>query len=138
MLNLLKKFLNLSFSDQWILAKTFTVTSILRLLLKTLSFQHFRFFFTKTTNTKNTLNHSSEEIKKIVWAIDSVSPIVSANCLPQALSLKYFLRKDKTVKLLIGTSLTNGFAAHAWVEKEGKILIGDVRDSDFQFLWNWE
>lgn len=71
--------------------------------------------------------------KKVVWAIEALCsrlPIFK-NCLNRALATQLMLRKSgREAQLLIG--VTRGpqgkFEAHAWLERDGKIVIGTLPD----------
>jgi hypothetical protein len=75
----------------------------------------------------------SEYEKKVVWAIEALCrrlPVFK-NCLNRALATQLMLRKSgREAQLLIG--VTRGpqgkFEAHAWLERDGKIVIGTLPD----------
>lgn len=133
-----KEFARLSLADQWLIMQTFAVVVLIRIGLKLLSFQQFRTVFSKVTAAKKYSNTVDKLIKRRVWAIQKVSGTLSAVCLPQALALTYFLRKDNGVELIVGVQKKQAFEAHAWVEKNGTILIGQSPDSSFQPIWVWQ
>ena len=138
-----KKFFSLSFSDKMLLLNAFFVVALIRLALKLLSFSRFKNAYASVIATNDQMDVRDEAIKQTVWAIESVSHTLSAVCLPQALALKYMLRKDKATEIIIGVRKNGIFEAHAWVKKNGKILIGDSpatnqQPLDFQPLWTWQ
>ncbi len=66
---------------------------------------------------------------------------LSLLCLPRALAAKYLLKNHPNLKLEIGVELNprKDFEAHAWVENNGEIIIGDWDSSiSYQRLWSWE
>jgi hypothetical protein len=71
--------------------------------------------------------------KKVVWAIDALSrrlPIFR-NCLNRAIAAQLLLRNGgSTARLLIGVTRNpqGEFKAHAWVERNGEIVIGTLPD----------
>jgi hypothetical protein len=139
----LKKFFSLSFSDKLLLLNAFFVVASIRLALKVFSFPRFKNVYSSAIATNDQIDVKDEAIKQNVWAIESVSYTLSAVCLPQALALKYMLRKDKATEIVIGVRKNEKFEAHAWVKKNGKILIGDSpatnqQPLDFQPLWKWQ
>lgn len=77
---------------------------------------------------------------EMVWAIERVGRYVVGKkpCLPQALALQWFLRRKGIVTSLhIGVKKddTKGIAAHAWLEKNGRVLIGGSDSpADFERL----
>ncbi len=79
-------------------------------------------------------DHGTLGIREIVWAVRLASRYVpQATCLTQALSTQILLgRNGHAAQTHIGVSLTGpeGFRAHAWVEHEGKVLIGRSEEFD--------
>jgi hypothetical protein len=70
---------------------------------------------------------------QIVWAIDALSQRLPMfrNCLNRALAAQCLLRNSgSTGRLLIGVArgAEGEFKAHAWVERNGKIVIGRLPD----------
>jgi Transglutaminase-like superfamily len=60
-------------------------------------------------------------------------------CLPQALALKFFLRNDAEACVIIGIENSpQTFSAHAWVEKDKKILIGQTPHPTYIPIWRWK
>ncbi len=79
------------------------------------------------------------EINRLIYFIKGISAHLplGLTCLPQALTLKYYLNSDSAVKLIIGINVENTFKAHAWVEKNTKYLIGDLPFEIYTPLWTW-
>jgi hypothetical protein len=67
-------------------------------------------------------------VRRIGWAVRGVSRYVPrASCLTQALATQILLaRRGYSSRLRLGVlnHPRDGFAAHAWVEIEGEILVG--------------
>ena len=74
-----------------------------------------------------------EEMRAIVEAIERISQVLAPlriNCLPQALVGHRLLgRKGFNVQLKIGVLKHPGdrLAAHAWLEYQGRVILGDLR-----------
>ena len=133
-----KQFRRFNLSSQRLLIQTFILVCFIRLSLKLLSFQQFRKLYSRLTRSKERVDAPDELIVRRTWAIKKISSTLSATCLPQALALTYFLRKDKHIELIVGVRKSHTFEAHAWVERNGVILIGDLPGIDFQPLWIWQ
>lgn len=133
-----RKFFAYSFREQVLIAKAFGVVLLIRLGLKLLSFHQFRQVYASFLRPADTVIAPNDQISRLVWAIECVSHSLSAVCLPQALALKFFLRKDHSAEIVIGVDTQQGFSAHAWVEKNGRILIGDSPQIHFQPIWKWQ
>ena len=134
----IKKFLSYSLTEKMLIAEAFCVVLLIRVGLKILSFNRFRHLYASLLQPTAVADISDKRIKQYTWAIERVSGSLSAVCLPQALALKFFLRHDKMTQIVIGVEKSKGFSAHAWVEKSGRILIGDSPQLNFQPLWKWQ
>lgn len=132
-----KKFIKLSPAGQWQVLLAFMVTGLISLALRLMSFQKFRNLYARVIHVEKEKEFTGDKTFRLVKSIRQVSPVFSALCLPQALTLKYFMRHDKSAELIIGVKTDGGFEAHAWVEKAGKILIGDLPEKDFKAIWKW-
>lgn len=106
--------------------------------LKLLSFQQFRKLYSWLLQTNNSPNPLTSHEAEKVRAVQMAGNLLKATCLPQALALKWFLRADTGTEIIVGVDKTMGFQAHAWVQKAGRILIGDQPTSHFQPLWTWK
>lgn len=132
-----KKFVELPLSGKWMMVRALMVTGLICLGLRLMPFRKFRDLYSRLLTTRVQKDFPEDRINHLSVSIRRVSPVFSALCLPQALALKYFMRKDHSVELIIGVKKNAGFEAHAWVEKAGKILIGDLPDKDFKAIWKW-
>jgi len=110
--------------------------------LTVLPFSTFRKIFHWFSKTNRVDEISQRKIKQMVWAIESAATHLPFEllCLPRALAAKYLLRKVPSLTLEIGVEINSSkvFEAHAWVEKNGTIIIGDWPESvSYQRLWVW-
>jgi Transglutaminase-like superfamily len=76
---------------------------------------------------------SPNPVESVIWAVQGISRHLPGNpkCLAQALTTKVLLHQQGYVsKLQIGVAKSdNGsLEAHAWIEYEGRIVIGNLRD----------
>ncbi|MDD4650597.1 MAG: lasso peptide biosynthesis B2 protein [Methanothrix sp.] len=66
-------------------------------------------------------------VEDIVQSVDVASQyVMGASCLTKALAAKMLLARngyDSTLR--IGVNSCNGFAAHAWIEHNGEIILGE-------------
>jgi hypothetical protein len=75
-----------------------------------------------------------EEMRAIIEAIERIGQVLAPlriNCLPQALVGHRLLgRKGFDVQLKIGVLKNRGdrLAAHAWLEYQGQVMLGDLRN----------
>lgn len=108
-----------------------------------LPFGSFRKVFQWFTNSDTTQEFSRQQIDLIVWAVDTAANLLPFEllCLPRALATKFLLRKAPALTLEIGVEVNPAkqFEAHAWVEKNGKIIIGEwPKTITYQRLWVWQ
>jgi hypothetical protein len=122
----------LPFQKKKLLCQSFFLVWIIRICLwfmpyKKLSDGLFRF------NSKDSSPDGKwEVIKEVSNAVRSVSRFVpSATCLTQALAVRTLLRlRGQKSKLQIGVARDENqkFLAHAWIEVEGRVVIGETAD----------
>jgi hypothetical protein len=65
---------------------------------------------------------------KIAWAVAAANRILHGDCLPLALAVELMLRHygyPAEFKIGAGRDPGGAFIAHAWVESEGQVVIGD-------------
>lgn len=78
--------------------------------------------------------HRNCPAEDVAWAVRGVSRRVpKATCLTQALSLNLLLtRRGEKSEVKIGIARTGerGLKSHAWVEQDGRIIIGDNGELD--------
>ncbi|QRR01734.1 lasso peptide biosynthesis B2 protein [Dyadobacter sandarakinus] len=110
--------------------------------LTVLPFSTFRNIFHYLSQGPKLPDLPSADINAAVWAVDTAANLLPLKllCLPRALALKYILRHAQALTLEIGVEINpnKSFEAHAWVERNGTILIGDWSDSVcYQRIWVW-
>ncbi len=108
-----------------------------------LPFYVFRNVFRWFTTPGRPEEISQQEIELTVWAVDTAANLLPMEvlCLPRALATKYLLRKMPALTLEIGVEINPAkqFEAHAWVERNGSIIIGNWPESvSYQRLWVWK
>lgn len=130
-------FLRNSLSDQRLLLQALGLVSCVRLGLWLLPFRVLRGMVARVSS-KATFSSAPpqpqdlEAVRKVASSVRRVSRYVpAASCLTQALATQILLaRRGQVSNLRIGVSQgQNGeFKAHAWVERNGKIIIGQRKD----------
>lgn len=132
--NVLRKFLDLPKNERQIIPKAFFLLILVRLGLWLLPFKTLQ----KTLEAlfpPPVISEAQATVpvvpETISWAVRAASPYVpSATCLTQALTLRALLaREGISSKLEIGVTHDDeaGFAAHAWLEAGGRVVIGGER-----------
>ena len=123
----LRRFLRLSRSDQRLLFTSTILLCAIRLGLWLIPFHVLRRFLGKLTRAPRKLSGTDEAtVRRIVWAVSALGERVPGSCLTQALATQVMLRRrGHSANLRIGVALNEkGLSAHAWLEDQGKIIIG--------------
>src|ERR1700752_3161891 len=128
------RFLRLPTPYQRLLAEAMLLLGAIRLAVYLLPFQtlyHLLAKVARTTTTAQRVDHAA--IDRVPWAVTLASRHLpgSTTCLTQALATQLLLRRrGHSVCLRIGVarSGTGKLQAHAWVESEGKVVIGRLTD----------
>ncbi|HEV7378428.1 MAG TPA: lasso peptide biosynthesis B2 protein [Dyadobacter sp.] len=129
--------------ERYLFFKAYISLLVIKSGLLVLPFPTFRKLYNRLAASTTKKEVTGDYINATVWAIKSAashSP-VEMLCLPRALAAKYLLRKVPALTLEIGVEINAAktFEAHAWVEKNGSIIIGDWPETvSYQRLWVWE
>ncbi|WP_373330709.1 lasso peptide biosynthesis B2 protein [Salmonirosea aquatica] len=119
------------------------VLLVIKASLRFLSFNQFKKAYAYTLRVRQAGVYPKQYIADAAWAVQTAAfrlPF-ALTCLPQALALKYILRCDPDMPLHIGvqTAAPQGFEAHAWVEKDGHIVIGAwPEETNYRPIWVWQ
>ena len=134
------RFLCLPSMDRALLTRSLLFLIAIRLGLWLLPFR----IILKSVEQRSKLNKESKEvdlalIKRTIWAVTSMSRYVPrATCLTQALAANLLLRgcgQPAQIRIGVIKSAEGGLKAHAWVESQGRIVIGKLNDlSQFTVL----
>lgn len=127
-LELVRKFVRLPGRDRAVLARTIFALGAARLATWVLPFPvGRRLLVGKRRTAEPTVTRD-----QIRWAMGHAQRVIPrATCLPQALAAEALLtRGGLAADLKIGVMKTSsgGLTAHAWVESEGRIVVGDLPD----------
>lgn len=122
-----------SLSDQRLLMTALVLVVCVRVGLKLLPFRVVRGM---VANVKSRYRQPQSQDLQVVTKVSSSVRRVSkyvpgASCLTQALATQVLLtRRGQISNLRIGVNkdVEGDFKAHAWVESEGKIIIGQIRN----------
>ena len=119
------------------------VLVVIKTGLTILPFGTFRKLFHYISSSRKKTDVSKSGIDELISNINAAASALPFEllCLPRALAAKYMLRKVPDLSLEIGIEVNKdkAFEAHAWVEKNGNVIIGDWSESvSYQRLWVWE
>ncbi|MEB3342863.1 lasso peptide biosynthesis B2 protein [Okeania sp.] len=119
--------------EQLLLVKAFLLLAVIRVGLKFLPFQTLYRLLAKVFQPTAKLQISeSTYAEKVVWTVRVASRYVrGVRCLAQALATQVLLeQRGYSSNLRIGFTRNKGgrMSAHAWVESEGRVVIGDLKN----------
>ncbi|GAC1355309.1 MAG: hypothetical protein NVSMB42_13590 [Herpetosiphon sp.] len=135
----LHSFFRLSTKQQRLITRTAVVLVAIRIALWVLPFRIVCKFVLTAKPTASRLGFEAISISDIAWAVTAVSRYVpSATCLTQALAAHILVKHDGFPALLrigVAKTSTGHFQAHAWLESEGRIVVGQLANlTDFTIL----
>lgn len=123
----IRKFLNLSSIEQRLLIKTWVLLGVIRLGLELLPFSTLRKLLDRLRSLRGSVSKEFSEAQ-LVWSVTVVSRYIpKATCLAQALTAQFLLQQaghQACLHVGVTEAEEGGIKAHAWVESQGKILIG--------------
>ena len=138
MSRLIVKFFRLPITDQRLLMRAAMALATAKLAVRTMSFIHARKTVTRiqTIGARPAAPPSPERIR---WAVTTAGRFIPGlkNCLVQALAAEAILnRAGYSCELKIGAAKNgpHGLLAHAWLERDGKVFIGDFEPGQFRPL----
>jgi len=126
----LRKFLSLPSSERLLLIKSALMLMAIKVGLKLLPFRHLNSLLARTSHTpRHSRKNGSFKPDQLVRSVDIASRYIpgAGNCLVQALSAQALLARHghpATVRIGVTHDEENQFKAHAWLESEGKVVIG--------------
>lgn len=131
-MKLLRRFLHLPTAERQLLIKAALLLEAVKLGMRLLPFRTLRrlldWLVDASTGPQQRADQPSSA-DRIVWAVQSASRHVpgAKTCLPQALVAQVLLaQRGHSALLHIGVAKgeQKRFEAHAWVESDGKVVIG--------------
>lgn len=125
----ISKFLWLSWPEQKLVAGAVLALSAVRIGLKVLPFATVRGIVARRYRRRDD-NPSRPALERITWAVEAASHYVpgGSNCLVRALASEYVLGRfgyPSELKIGVAKSAAGEFAAHAWLESGGRVVIGE-------------
>jgi hypothetical protein len=121
------KFLNLSSGERRLLIKVWVLFGVIRLGLELFPFSTLRKLLDRLRPKLGSFKEEFSE-EQLVWSVTVVSRYIpKTTCLAQALAAQLLLQQaGHQARLHIGVEEAEkgNIKAHAWVESQGRILIG--------------
>ncbi|MBK8335806.1 MAG: lasso peptide biosynthesis B2 protein [Sterolibacteriaceae bacterium] len=132
----ISKFLRLRFSKRWLLLKAAMLLSTVRISLWLFGYQSVRPLVERGCALSPRLFDTAATAEEMAWAVAQVGSVVPGgrHCLSQALALRVFLAR-RGVQVDVSFGVRRGpdslVIAHAWIEHDGRILIGGTNLDSF-------
>ncbi len=132
------KFAKRRFADKFLLLEALILIVVIRIGLSIRGYAAIARFVDRFDRGDSTSSNSADSFSyRAAWAVSKASRIIKNDkpCLAQSLALRLLLnRKGLGSKIVIGVKKSDDFSiqAHAWVEKEGEVLIGGA-SSPFRY-----
>jgi hypothetical protein len=131
-MTLAHRFLLLPTADKWLLIKAAFLLEAIKLSMRLLPFQASRRLWSAQgagRPMRGLRCRDDTSADKVTWAVEVASRYTpgAKTCLNQALAAQVLLaRRGRPAILRVGVAKTKGgqFRAHAWVESDGKVVLG--------------
>jgi hypothetical protein len=142
MLKRLKKFFQLPLNEIILLLPAFLFLSLAKLAIIILPFRLLQKYFQQVTNVQQQEATNAQKLHSKALAINRMASIftfLGFTCLPKAMALKYWAKKEADLKVNFGVQKDNNNAliAHAWVSKQTKIILGEDPSINYKSIWVW-
>jgi len=130
----LYKFLSLKLSASHLLVSALLLLGIVRLGLWLLPFQTLRYLLSRMTRIATEVQEINQaSVDRVVWAVTVANRYMpgEVKCLARALATQVLLgQRGHQALLRIGVAKgeQGQLEAHAWVESQGRIVIGNLAD----------
>lgn len=137
-MNRVGKFFALGGADRALVLRAAVALGFVRLAIVVIGFKRLRDRIEGTRLSRTRVERSAAP-DRIAWAVQAAGTAIPGgrNCLMRALATELLMRRaGYPCELRIGVSNSEpaGFKAHAWLESEGKILIGEFALGEYAAL----
>ncbi len=136
----LRKFLHLTRGERRLLLRAVVLLLAIRLGLWMLSFQNLRGILERLKQQTTAFHTADSSLPdRIAWAVAVASHYVpgTSTCLAQALAAQVLLRAEgypAHLTLGVAGGKETPLEAHAWVESQGKIVVGGAAHERYHVL----
>ncbi len=126
----LRRFARLRSEDRRLLLEALAIVTTMRVALWVLPFGRLRAAIRRVPPHPRSSTHPPRGADRIAWSVASAALFVpKASCLTQALAAEMLLRRaglPADLRIGVATDAAGALEAHAWIESEGRVLIGDL------------
>lgn len=134
-MNHLRKFFGLSRADRGLLARALLLVAMTRVGLHLLPFSTLRRLLDRISKRPaDPLHRGRTSPQQIVWAVKAAGRQLpwASTCLTEALTGQVLLHRQgypATLHIGVAKGPISQFQAHAWLESDGKTVLGGARTS---------
>lgn len=125
-MNQIERFSKLPVDNKSLFIKTVVLVALIRTCLYLIPFSRIHTTFNKLSRKHIKLN-SPKTVDDIVWSVKVASYYIpKSTCLVQAITAQILMTHYNYDSILrIGVNKSNDFEAHAWVEINNKVVLGE-------------
>jgi hypothetical protein len=136
----LRKFFLLPATERLLLARALAFLVTIRFALWLIPFRTLRRALAKLVQIPTSPVQNRFSAERVAWAVQATSRYVPrATCLTQALALHILLKRaGLQSRIRIGVAKNEQFESHAWVESQGKVVIGDCGLERYTPIMLWD
>ena len=126
--------MRLDAGDRRLLIESGVALTAIKLGLWLLPFRVLRRLLAKVAvRTTRTSRYEPKVVKKVIWAVNLTGAHIPLfrNCLNRALAAQALLNRrgqPVTLRIGVGRGEEGEFRAHAWIESEGRVVLGRLDD----------
>lgn len=107
--------------------KIFLMKSMVLIVLTRLMLRLFSFSRVKKFSARMSSPGKDADLEDLVWSVRTASHLLGSSCLTNAISGQILLSKyNYPSRLRIGVFKDDKFEAHAWLEVEGRVVLGET------------
>ncbi len=107
--------------------KIFLIKSMVLIILTRSMLRLFSFSRVKKLSARMSSPGEDADLEDLVWSVKTASHLLGSSCLVNAISGQILLsRHNHPSKLRIGVFKDDKFEAHAWLEVEGRVVLGET------------
>ena len=137
-MNRLRKFLRLPVPEQILLVRAFVLLGVVRVGLWLLPFKTLQRLLSQLVQTRaRSWNKGRFRTERGIWAVQVASRYaLRTTCLTRALAAQVLLGFDgitASVRIGVAKEKVGELEAHAWLERDGKILMGGS-EADYRYV----
>lgn len=134
----LRKFLRLPRAERRLFVRALILTAGVRLGLWLFRYQAVLRVFQKHSDFATPSVSSAPTVEQIAWAVNTAANYIpGGTCLVRALVGSILCRRSglpAEVRIGVGQDAKKNFEAHAWMESDGRVLIGGEESDRFTAL----